>query len=105
MPLTRSFRVTVMERAERDPEFRLGLLEGAVDCLLEGELAPALIILRDYINATVGFTKLAEMTGHSPKSLMRMISPTGNPRSSNLSEILRCLQEHEGIRLEVATVS
>ena len=104
MPLTRSFRVTVMERAERDPEFRRGLLLEAVNCLLEGEFAPAMIILRDYVNATVGFRKLAEETNHSPKSLMRMLSPTGNPRSDNLLEIIRCLQEHEGIRLEVAAV-
>ena len=104
MPLTRSFRETVMERAERDPEFREGLFLEAMNCFLEGEKAPAMIILRDYVNATLGFTKLAELTGHSSKSLMRMLSATGNPRSSNLAEILRCLQQHEGIRLEVTTV-
>lgn len=104
MPLTRSFRETVMERAERDPEFRQGLLLEAMNCFLEGDMAPAMIILRDYVNATVGFRKLAEETNHSPKSLMRMISPVGNPRSSNLCEILRILQEHEGIRVEVAAV-
>lgn len=104
MPLTRSFRQTVMERAERDPEFRQGLLLEATNCLLEGDIAPAMIILRDYVNATVGFRRLAEETHHSPKSLMRMLSPTGNPKTSNLFEILRILQEHEGIRLEVAAV-
>ncbi len=105
MPLTRSFRETVMERAEKDPEFRQGLFLEAMNCFLEGDIAPAMIILRDYVNATVGFTKLAELTGYSPKSLMRMLSPTGNPRSNNLSEIIRCLQENEGIRLEVTAVS
>lgn len=104
MPLTRSFRETVMERAERDPEFRQGLLLEAMNCLLEGDIAPAMIILRDYINATVGFRQLAEETHRSPKSLMRMFSPSGNPQARNLFEVIGRLQEHEGVRLEVTAV-
>ena len=102
MPLTRSFRQTVAERAERDPEFREALLREAIDCFLEGEMAAGKIILRDYINATVGFKQLAEETHRSPKSLMRMLSPSGNPQARNLFEVIGCLQQHEGIRLEVA---
>ena len=104
MSLTKSFRETVQARAIREPAFREALLQEALSCFLEGEMAPAMIILRDYVNATVGFKQLSEATHHSPKSLMRMLSPNGNPKSSNLFEILRCLQEHEGVRLEVAAV-
>jgi len=53
-----------------------------------GEITLAKTILRDYINATVGFTGLAEATHIPPKSLMRMFSPAGNPHAANLFEIV-----------------
>ena len=52
MALTRSFRETVKERAVRDPEFRIGLLTEAIECLLNYEIDVAKILLRDYVNAT-----------------------------------------------------
>jgi len=58
-------------------------------------------VLRDYINATVGFAKLGEVTRRSPKSLMRMFGPSGNPQARNLFEIVAYLQKKEGVRLEV----
>ena len=58
-------------------------------------------ILRDYINATVGFEELSEVFGKSSKSLMRMFSPKGNPQANNLFGIIGYLQEREGIHLEV----
>jgi DNA-binding phage protein len=59
------------------------------------------IILRDFINATVGFTKLSDVTNRSAKSLMRMLSPRGNPQARNLFEIVAYLQHAEGVRFEV----
>src|SRR6478736_4078090 len=78
MPLTREFKVTVKARAERDAAFREALLTEAVELLLAGEVETGKAILRDYINATIGFERLAKKTGTPPKSLMRMLSPTGN---------------------------
>ena len=104
MPLPKTFREIVQERAQVDSEYREGLLKEAVQCYLDGEPEVGRVLLRDYVNATVGFQQLAERTHHSAKSLMRMLSPTGNPRSNNLFEIFRQLQEHEGVRLEVAAV-
>ena len=98
------FGEIVQDRARSDPEFRKGLLQEAVQCYLDGEPGVCRILLRDYINGSIGFKGLAEMTGHSPKSLMRMLGPSGNPQSSNLCEILHKLQEHEGVRLEVAAI-
>src|SRR5204862_464403 len=84
MALTRSFKDTVKARAERDPAFRDALLTEAVDQFLAGDLDTGKAVLRDYINATIGFERLAQETGSSSKSLMRMLSPTGNPTASNL---------------------
>ncbi len=38
---------------------------------------------------------------HSPKSLMRMYGPDGNPQARNLFQIVAYLQKNEGLRLEV----
>ena len=75
MALTRDFKVTVRSRAGRDPKFRKKILREGIDCLLGGDLATAKIILRDYINATVGFAEVASATNIPSKSLMRMLGP------------------------------
>ena len=49
--------------------------------MLSGDIATAKTILRDYINATIGFNALAEVTHIPSKSLMRMLGPAGNPRA------------------------
>ena len=61
-------------------------------------------ILRNYINATIGFDELGAVTNKSPKSLMRMFGPQGNPQARNLFEIIGHLQKHEGLQLEVRPV-
>jgi DNA-binding phage protein len=101
MALTRSFKETVKARAQRDPAFRVGLLEEAVEALLRDELDVGKILLRDYINATVGFETLAEATRKNPKSLMRMLSAEGNPRAANLFSVIAHLQRKEGIEFGV----
>jgi DNA-binding phage protein len=101
MPLTRDFKETIRARVERDPRFRKALLREGVEAMLTGDVATGKAILRDYINATVGFTDLAEATHIPSKSLMRMLGPTGNPRAGNLFAILDFLQRREGVRFEL----
>jgi DNA-binding phage protein len=102
MPLTRDFKETVRARVERDPAFRATLLTEAVEQMLAGDMETGKAVLRDYINATVGFERLARETGTPPKSLMRMFGPKGNPRASNLFAVISKLQKVSGIRLGVA---
>jgi DNA-binding phage protein len=101
MALTRDFKETIRARAQRDQKFRRELLREGVASLLEGDIATAKTILRDYINATLGFTKLADATQIPSKSLMRMLGPSGNPRAQNLFEVVAVLQRQEGIRFQV----
>ena len=101
MPLTRDFKETIQERASRDAGFREALLKEAVDALLSGDVETGKTVLRNYINATVGFDKLATVTKKSPKSLMRMLGPKGNPQARNFFEIVAYLQKREGLRLKV----
>ena len=104
MALTRNFKETIQARIERDPAFREELLKEGIDRLLSGEVETGKSVLRDYINATIGFDELSSLTQKSPKSLMRMFGPTGNPQARNLFEIIGYLQKREGLHLEVHAV-
>jgi hypothetical protein len=101
MALTRDFKRTVQARVHHDPVFRKELLREGVQSLLAGDVETGKIVLRDYINATIGFEELAEITHHSPKSLMRMLGPSGNPGARNLFEILATLQKKEKVRFKL----
>ncbi len=101
MTLTRNFKQTVQARALRDPDFRMGLFRESIDAMLAGDTDTGKMLLRDYINATIGFEELGRAADRSPKSLMRMFSPGGNPTANNLFGIIHVLQEKEGLRLEV----
>jgi len=103
MALTRDFKETIRARAERDAKFRKELLREGVECMLGGDIATAKTILRDYINATVGFAEVAEHTRIPSKSLMRMLGPAGNPRADNLFEVVSFLQQREGVRFRIRT--
>ena len=102
MALTRDFKETVKARAERDPAFREALLTEAAEQLLAGDLETGKAMLRDFINATVGFESLARATGTPSKSLMRMLGPKGNPRARNLLNVVAKLQRVSQVRLAVA---
>ena len=104
MVLTRSFKEFVKAKIESDPEFRQALLQEAVQTLISGDADTARAVLRDFINATIGFSALAEATGTPPKSLMRMFGPNGNPTASNPSGVISALQEKTGVHLEVRAI-
>jgi len=77
------------------------MLTEAVDSFLSGDVEVGKAMLRDYINATIGFQALSRLVGKPSKSLHRMLSHAGNPKTDNLFEILRFLQHNEGVELVV----
>jgi putative addiction module killer protein len=102
MPLTHDFKETIRARARLDADFRQALLREAIECFLNGDLATGKAVLRDYVNATVGFQYLEKRTQIPAKSLMRMLGPKGSPSAANLSNILTALQKTEGVRFELS---
>lgn len=98
MPLTRDFEELVVARVKRSPHYRQALLQEGLEALYSRDLATGKAILRDYINATIGFSRLGAAVGTPPKSLMRMLSPSGNPRADSLFAVTRHLQRHEKVR-------
>ena len=104
MTLTRDFKQTVVERVERDPEFAKALLDEAATLFLCGEPETARLILRDLVNATVGFEKLAVLTHKPSKSLHRMLSSTGNPSMDNLAAIFGAVRSWLKVSFNVQVV-
>ena len=104
MALTREFKETIAARAGRDPAFREALLREGIQALIAGEVATGKSVLRDYINATLGFEALGAATGIAPKSLMRMFGPGGNPQANNLFAVLGYLQRHARVNVVVKTL-
>jgi DNA-binding phage protein len=101
MPLSRDFNQTVRERAERDPVFRHMMLQEALVALSSGEAFDAKVLLRDFINATLGFPALGSAIGRHPKSLMRMFSSKGNPSLDALSAVLKEIARREGYIVKI----
>ena len=104
MPLTRNSTETIIERIQREPEFAKALLEEAAFLMFNGEPDTARLVLRDLVNGTIGFEKLAVLTSKPSKSLHRMLSVKGNPTMDNLNTILTVLCKHLNVSIEVNTV-
>jgi hypothetical protein len=64
MPLTKAFRETEKARAEAAPACRAGLYAEAVPSMLDGDYVTERVLLRQFINATIGFAGLSEAGGH-----------------------------------------
>ena len=101
MILAKDYKDTIQARAQGDPAFRKALLQEGAECLLADDVETGKAVLRDYINATIGFKELSRVFDKSSKSLMRMFGPKGNPQASNLFAVIQYLQEQEGVHLEV----
>ncbi len=104
MAITRDFKKTIQARALRDPAFREGILRESIESMLAGDLRTGKALLRDYINAVIGFEKLAKLIKKDPKSLMRMLSPTGNPTAANLFDVICTLEKKEKIHYKLRPV-
>jgi len=66
MAPTRDFKETIRARVKARSGFRKALLREGIENFLSGDVETGKIILRDFINATVGFTKLSDVRGLAP---------------------------------------
>jgi DNA-binding phage protein len=86
-------------------EFRAAFLSEAIALMVAGDMETGKAVLRHYVNGSIGFVKLGAALGRSPKSLMRMLSPQGNPQARNLFEMVAYLQKINGTVLSVTARS
>ena len=81
------------------------LLDEAIVLFVEGAPDTARLILRDLVNATVGFEALAREIHKPPKSLHRMLSPKGNPSMDKLAAFFRAVRERLQVNLSAHSVA
>ncbi len=103
MSITRDYKDTINERVDNDPVFTAALLDEALTLFLNGEPDVARLVLRDLVNATLGFEALAIEIERPSKSLHRMLSARGNPTMDNLTKIICILRNRLGLNIEVHT--
>jgi len=101
MALTRDFKETVAARIQRDAKFREVLFTEAINAYLAGDTATGKAILRDLVNATIGFEGLAAEIRKPSKTLHRMLAPRGNPNTENFFDIVSTLQKKTRVKLRV----
>ena len=101
MAVTQEWKTTVAKRIQRDLRFREALFTEALHAYFAGDTAVGKAILRDLVNATVGFEELAVITKKPSKSLHRMLGPRGNPSAENLFSIVNALQKKARVKLRV----
>ncbi|NOQ90019.1 MAG: transcriptional regulator [Gammaproteobacteria bacterium] len=103
MTITRDYKDTINERVINDPVFTAALLDEAITLFLNGEPDVARLVLRNLVNATLGFEELATEIERPSKSLHRMLSARGNPTMDNLTKIICILRDRLGLDVEVHT--
>ena len=104
MTITRNFKETVQARALDDSKFREGMLRESLECMLAGDFGTGKALLRDYVNAIIGFGQLAKLTKKDSKSLMRMLSADGNPTASNLFDVIYVLEKKEKVHYRLQPI-
>jgi len=104
LALTNESKQAVVERIGCEPAFARALLDEAATLFLNGDPQAARLILRDLVNATLGFEGLALETARPSKSLHRMLSSRGNPSMENLAAIFDVLRRGMRVELQARTV-
>jgi len=97
MSLTKQYKMTVLARIKRDPEFAKALFAEAINAILDGETEEGLSMLRDLVHAEISFKELARQTGFGEKTLHRMLGQRGNPTARSLATILHAIRKELGL--------
>lgn len=91
------YNEALKDMLEENPHMSTEMLEGALNLILSGELDDGRLLLRQFVNATIGFKELAKRTGKVDKTLMRILGADGNPTAANLFEVIQVCREAEGV--------
>lgn len=102
--LTVDSSTTLHDRIKSDPAFAEALLREATDMFLNGEAEASRLLLRDVVNATVGFEQIAMATNRPSKSIHRMLSARGNPTMESLSAVFSAIRKVLNVTFETRTV-
>ena len=93
-----SHEEAIVAELRRDPAFAAEYLKSALEDAEEPKVL--LVVLRQLAEARGGIAKIAKAAGVERESLYRALSPSGNPRLSTLTAVLKAV----GLKLSVETV-
>ncbi len=91
---------TVVEELKKDNELLKLHLEDAINELFEGEHRVARLMLRDIVNASIGFKALAKKLDKNSKTIMGMLTVDANPTAKNLFNIIHEITAYEHMKIE-----
>lgn len=103
MPTT-LYKDSMRAMVERNPDMATEMLEDTINALLAGDLDEGRLLLRQYVNATIGFPELARRTGKADKNLMRTLGPSGSPTAANLFQIIQACMKAEGVTVAARVI-
>ena len=92
------YNEALKDMLDENPHMSAEMLEGALNMILSGELDEGRLLLRQFVNATIGFKELAKRTGKVDKTLMRILSASGNPTATNLFDIIQACLDAAGVK-------
>ncbi len=90
-----------MSRVRADPAFRDALLTEATQAMLEGDLATGKAVLRDYINATLGWAELGKAVDPRRPASSACSGRKATQRADSLFSIISHVQKQTGAHLQV----
>ena len=93
------------ECAQLDPVYRAMMLPSTIDLLLSDDVRVGKISLHHCIYATIGYKKLGKLMKRSPESIKDLLHPDHDTSVNDLFEIIKHVQQHEGIRVEAKVCS
>lgn len=86
-----------VELLRGDKKLRKIHLQNAMNMIFTDDRRIALLMIRDVINASIGFKALADELNTTDKNLMGMLTIKSNPTIDNIARILSVLINYEDL--------
>lgn len=88
----------IVKRLKENQELRIAHMKEIIDCIFEREVRTACIMIRDLINATMGFKELGLKINKSDKAIMTMLNGKTTPNTKNIFSIINEILEYDNLK-------
>jgi len=94
----------IIAELKESAELRKYHLQDALESMVNGDPETALLMIRNVVNATGGFIGLGKAIDKDPKTVMKMLSASGNPSAKSLFSIISFLLSKENLKMKMDVV-
>jgi DNA-binding phage protein len=105
MALTVDYKEGVLKDLRENPEMAREFYREAVRSIINGDIETGGVMLRDLVNAGIGFQRLARETGIRAPNLHRALSPEGNPTMKTFGKIAAAISAFMGFNSPMSAFS